>query len=61
MARNHGPGLVLGWSWVLNCRVVAPKSSRIQAVKRSSKYINFELKIGICIQCYVNVDIQSIF
>ena len=43
------------------CGVEAPKSSRIQAVKKSSKYLNFDLKIGICIKCYVNFNIQSIF
>ena len=58
--QNSGPGLVLAWSWALKC-VAAPKSSRIQSTRRNSKYISVDLKIGVCIKCYVNFNIQSMF
>ena len=55
-----GPGLVLGAQ--MSCyQVTAPKSSRIQSARRNSKYVSFDLKIGVCIKRYVNFNIQSMF
>ena len=55
---NPGPGLVLGAQ--MSCCIV-PQSSPIQAARRNSKYISFDLKIGVCIKCYVNFNIQPVF